>query len=104
MGGFPCSDVAWPPVPWRRGDRGATPSADWFPLARLVVCGVLRLFRGSRIGSGRPCGLVRHGDDGRGGAGDRVLRAGVAEGARGLGLAGAVPVPVDNGPEPGDLA
>ena len=49
-------------------------------------------------------GRVREGDDGRGDAGDRVLQPGVRERARGLGLAGAVPVPVADGPEFRDLA
>ena len=43
-------------------------------------------------------GGVGHGDDGGGDAGDGVPRARVREGGRGLGLAGAVPVPVDDVP------
>jgi hypothetical protein len=49
-------------------------------------------------------GGVGHGDDGGGDAGDGVLRAGVREGRGGLGLAGAVPAAIDNGPGSSDFA
>src|ERR1700685_64325 len=58
--------------------------------------GGLRCYRWSGWGVG-------HGDDGGGDAGAGVLRGGVREGRRGLGLAGAVPVTVEGIPAAADF-
>ena len=67
-----------------RGDGRFHGSASWCPGA------VLRCLRWSG-------GRVREGDDGGGGPGGDVRASCAGEGAGALGLAGAVPVPVDDG-------
>src|SRR5260370_5414553 len=84
MGGFLFGDVAWSPFAghggsWRDGRRQAG------------FRGLAGRFWWRSFGC--PGGLVGEGDDGRAGAGDPVLRTGVAERAGRPGLARAVPVP-----------
>src|SRR6266536_6011082 len=95
MGGFLFGDVAWSPFAGHGGSWRDGAAAGGFPRAGRAVW--WRSF-------GCPGGLVGEGDDGGGGAGDRVLRAGVAERAGRLGLAGTVPVPAGDGAVFRDLA
>src|SRR6266567_4873140 len=103
MGGFLFGDVAWSPFAGHGGSWRDGAAAGGFPRAGRAVWGVLEWFRGGWRSFGCPGGLVGEGDDGRGGAGDRVLRTGVAERAGRLGLARAVPVPAGDGAVSRDL-